>query len=141
MTRYIISAMIGALSAGCMSGSDRVVSSMNFLQAPVDPSCALAALRDEEGFAVLTPYYRDQGAYRIDARFNEDLPVTVLIRRYDDGSAEVSSFSKLPADATPLTERKAGFAIRAADEVIYRQCTADGQIEPGGAAVVIDPQE
>ncbi|WP_370336178.1 hypothetical protein [Parvularcula marina] len=130
-----------ALLAACASNDDNTISSMNYLQAPIEAACARDALIDEEGFAAVTSIRQIGGAEQIDATFNQDMPVTVIVRRQDDGTGEVSVFTRLEEGATPLERRKANFAVTTADETIYRQCTADGKINPGDADVIIEAQE
>ena len=129
-----------ALTA-CADTRDNTISSMNYLQEAVDPVCVRSALADEEGFAALTPIMDRGGAKQIEARFNEDLPITVIVRRLNNNTAEVSVFTRVPGDIDPLARREAAFAVEAADEAIYRQCTADGQINPGDPDVVIETQD
>ncbi|MEM9233135.1 MAG: hypothetical protein AAGA69_02725 [Pseudomonadota bacterium] len=125
----------------CSTDRADTISSMNYLQEPIDAACARNALIDEEGFAAVTAISKRGGAEQIEATFNDDLPLSVIVRRQQDGTGEVSVFARLPADSTPLTRRKANFAVQTADEVIYRQCTADGQINPGDGDVIIEAQE
>ncbi|MEM9421247.1 MAG: hypothetical protein AAF986_01865 [Pseudomonadota bacterium] len=133
------SALAAMMLAACSSSPDLTVSSMNFLQAPISPTCARDALLTEEGFSVNAPMGKRGGATEIKAMFNGDLPVTSLIRTQPDGTAEVSFFVKLSPKATPLDRREAEFAVRRADEAVYRKCTEDGKIY--GGDVVIDAEK
>ena len=113
------------------------VSSMNYLMEPVDPICAKTAILDTDGFGLRGDLRRQGDAQRFEAIFNRDLPVSVIVRQRRDGTAEVSTFSKLPRRADPLMRREAEFAVAAADEAIYRACTEDGQINPEGDGDVV----
>lgn len=128
--------------AGCSSNSTNTISSMNYLQEPIDAVCVRSALADEDGFAAVTAIRRTGGAEQIEAIFNDDLPITVIVRRQDDGTGEVSVFTRISPDIDPLQRREAEYAVRAADEAIYRQCTTDGQLNPDGDGdVILDAQE
>lgn len=108
------------------------VSSMNFLLQPIDPVCAKRAVLEADGFGLRGDLRRQGDAQRFEAVFNDDLAVSVIVRQRPDRTAEVSVFSKLSRRADPLMRREAEFAVAAADEAIYRACTADGQINPDG---------
>ncbi len=135
---FAILVACGGVKACSSPSADRIVSSMNYLQEPISPICARDALLTEEGFAVTTSLRERGGATELKALFNGDLPLTSLIRTRDDGTAEVSFFVKLPPEATPLDRREAEFAVRRADEAVYRQCTEDGKTY--GGDVVIDAE-
>lgn len=128
-----------AVSVGAPKG--QTVSSMNYAMERVDPTCALAAVRDTDGFAVRGGLSRDGNGQRFAALFNGDLPLTVIVRPGPRGertpTAEVSVFTRLTANPSPLAEREAEFAVRAADEAIYRACTRDGQDFPKGDGDVV----
>ena len=126
--------------AGAQRRGD-TVSAMNYLLAPVDPVCAKQAVLDTDGFGLRGDLRREGGAQRFEAVFNDDLPVSVIVRQRRDGTAEVSAFSQLRRGASPLDRREAEFAVAAADEAIYRACTEDGLINPeGDGDVVIDAE-
>ena len=109
-------------------------SSMNYAMERVDPSCALAAVRDTDGFAIRGGLARDGDGQRFTALFNRDLALTVIVRP-GAATSEISVFTRLPAEASPLAEREADFAVRAADEAIYRSCTADGRADGGDVII------
>ena len=113
------------------------VSSMNYLLEPIDPVCAKNAVLDADGFGLRGDLRRQGGAQRFEALFNDDLPLSVIVRHRGDRTAEVSVFSKLPRGADPLMRREAEFAVAAADEAIYRACTEDGRINPEGDGDVV----
>lgn len=127
--------------AACAGSAPDVISSMNYLQEPIDAVCARNALVDEEGFAASATIAQTGGAEQIDATFNKTLPLTVIVRRQSDGTGEVSVFARLEEGTTPLDRRKASFAVTTADEAIYRQCTADGKINPDDGTVILEAQE
>lgn len=131
--------------ARAAAAGPETVSSMNFLMEPIDASCAQAAVLDTDGFAARGPVRRSGGAREFTAVFNDDLPVRVIVRRQRDGSSEVSALTKLPRGATPLARREADYAVRAADEAIYRSCTQDGITYGGedqdGQTVIIETEE
>ena len=129
---------LGAGITACTPSGD-VVSSMNFLRAPIEPACAQNALLAVEGFSVKTPMVRRGGAQQMQALFNEDLAVNGIVRTLSDGTGEVSFFVKLDKDATPLEQRKARFAVQTADEAVYRACTVDGK--SGSGDIILDTQE
>lgn len=134
--------LVGALGLGaCTNANMTTISSMNYLQEPIDPVCVRTALAGAEGFASKTPIRQRGGAREIDVIFNGDMPITAIVRRLPNGTGEVSVFTRVPKDLDPLQRREAAFAVEAADEVIYRQCTADGKINPGDSDVVIEAQE
>ena len=110
-------------------------SSMNYAMERVDPSCALAAVRDTDGFAIRGGLARDGNGQRFTALFNRDLALTVIVRP-GAATSEISVFTRLPAEASPLAEREAEFAVRAADEAIYRACTVDGRTDYDGDVVI-----
>lgn len=114
------------------------VSSMNYLLEPIDPGCAKRAVLDTEGFGLRGDLRRDGDARRFEALFNDDLPVSVIVRQRRDRTAEVSVFSRLRRGASPLVRREAEYAVAAADEAIYRACTEDGRAygEDGGDVVI-----
>ena len=112
------------------------VSSMNYLLAPVDPVCAKTAVLGTEGFGLRGDLRRQGDAVRFQAVFNDDLPVSVIVRRRRDRTAEVSVFSRLPRGASPLVRREAEYAVGAADEAIYRACTEDGRLGTDGDVVI-----
>lgn len=130
-----------ALVCGCISTQPNVVSSINYLQAPIDAQCAYAAIRDADGFSVTDAIAPRGTAQQISAFFNGDLPVQVLVRDLRDGTSEVSVFVRLDRTATPLDRRAAGFAVRHADEAIYRSCTTDGQTYGDDANIILDSKE
>ena len=109
-------------------------SAMNYAMERVDPSCALAAVRDTDGFAIRGGLARDGNGQRFTALFRRDLALTVIVRPGRETS-EVSVFTRLPRDVSPLAEREADFAVRAADEAIYRACTEDGRTDGGDVII------
>ena len=117
------------------------VSSMNYLLAPVDPVCAKTAVLATDGFGLRGDLRRVGGrqgdARRFEAAFNDDLPLSIIVRQRRDRTAEVSVFSRLPRGASPLVRREAEYAVGAADEAIYRACTEDGRINPEGDGDVV----
>lgn len=123
----------------CASRND-TISSINYLQAPISAECARAALLEEDGFAVQTALPKQGTATRLNATFNEDLPVTGLVRQNTDGTAEVSFFVKLAPNTTPLDRREAAYAVRRADEVVYQECTEDGKTYGGAPNMVLTPE-
>lgn len=151
MTRFaLLPLVLLAACTGAESLSEQVaaaqrrgdtVSSMNYLQSPVDPVCAKRAVLDTDGFGLRGDLRREGGAQRFEAMFNDDLPVSVIVRARRDRTAEVSVFSRLRRGASPLDRREAEYAVGAADEAIYRACTEDGRINPDGDGdVVIDAE-
>ena len=145
MTRLMLPLLLLAACAQGESLSEQVagaqrrgdtVSSMNYLLEPVDPVCAKRAVLDTDGFALRGDLRREGGAQRFEALFNDDLPVSVIVRTRRDRTAEVSVFSRLRRGASPLDRREAEYAVGAADEAIYRACTRDGQIGRGGDVVI-----
>jgi hypothetical protein len=128
----------GALAR--LDREDRTVSSMNYLQDAIDPACAQGAVLALDGFAARGPIGRRGGAREFTAIFNDDLPLRVIVRAQGDGAAEVSVLTRLRKDANPLARREAEYAVRAADEAIYRTCTKDG-ITHGGESVAIETEE
>lgn len=128
------------LLVACTSGSnENVVSAMNYLMEPIDANCAVQALADEEGFAVRTPVRQAGGAEQVTALFNDDLQVEGIIRTQPDQTGEVSFFVKLEEGASPLDRREAAFAVRRADEAVYRACSEDGQLYGEEGQIVLDP--
>lgn len=123
----------------CADTATRTVSSMNYAQQRVDVACAQRALLDLDGFVVVAQPARDGDAVRFGARFNDDLPLSVIIRARPDNTSEVSVFTRLSPAPDPLRRRAAEYAVRAADEAIYASCTEDGQA--GEAAVILDGTE
>lgn len=130
-----------ALVSGCISAQPDVVSSINYLQAPIDAQCAYAAIRDADGFSVTDTIVPRGTAQQISAFFNDGTPVQVLVRDLRDGTSEVSVFVRLDRTATPLDRRAAGFAVRHADEAIYRSCTSDGQSYGDDANIILESTE
>lgn len=126
-----------ALVAACAAPDPGTVSSMNYAMQPVDPKCALAAVRDTEGFAV-GPLARDGNGHRFTAVFNDDLPVTVIVRPGSQSASEISAFGRLDPEASPLDRIEMDYAVRAADEAVYRACTEDGRTY--GDDVVIEAE-
>lgn len=132
----------GLIGLGACAASDAdTVSSINYLQEPISATCARDALVQTEGFAVATAIGRNGSAREINATFNSDLAVTVLVRTDREGDGEVSAFVRLSPDSTPFDRREAQFAVRAADEAIYRSCTEDGQTYYDDGDVVIEATE
>ncbi|MBB4658065.1 hypothetical protein [Parvularcula dongshanensis] len=125
---------------GCSGSDDDTVSAMNYLLAPIEASCARDAVLAAEGFAVRGGLRRDGDAERFTALFNDDLPVDVIIRTNRDGTGEVSAFTRLSEDPSPLERREAQFAVETADEAIYRACTEDGRTYGDDAGVVIEAE-
>ncbi|MEM9988457.1 MAG: hypothetical protein AAF723_02975 [Pseudomonadota bacterium] len=141
--KIISSLFVLSFIVGCAAGGP-VVSSMNFLQSPIEPMCVQEALLTADGYSVKTPLSRQQTAYRLNTFFNDDLPVTGIIRNRKDGTSEVSFFTKLDKQATPLDRLKADYAIGLADEVVYQQCTEDGKLKPEDSVsgnVIIEAKE
>ena len=154
MTRLVSSLTAIVLLGACTAGeslSEQVaaaqrrgdtVSAMNYLLEPVDPICAKRAVLDTDGFALRGDLSRVGGrregdVRRFEAMFNDDLPLSVIVRTRRDRTAEVSVFSKLRRGASPLDRREAEFAVGAADEAIYRACTEDGRAYPEGDGDVV----
>ena len=135
----LLAACVDPSTAERITGRERTqtFSSMNYAMERVDPTCALAAVRDTDGFALRVGLTRDGNGRRFTAVFNDDLPVTVIIRPGGQATTEVSVFTRLPDDISPLAEREADFAVRAADEAIYRSCTRDGQDYPEGDGDIV----
>jgi len=126
------------LCACALSGETETLSVMNYAREPIEAACARDAVLAEEGFALRGPLGRRGGASEFTALFNDDLPVRVIVRNAD-GTGEVSAFTRLPKDATPLERREASFAVEAADEAIYRSCTADGRESDGDIVIETIP--
>lgn len=131
--------LLATLVTACAATPDRTVSSINYLMDPIEPSCALNAMVNEEGFATQATLKRRGDAFEINALFNGDLPITGIVRTQKNGTAEISFFVKLSKAATALDRREAEFAVRRADEAVYRSCTDDGKSY--GDDVVIEATE
>jgi hypothetical protein len=130
-----LSLAAAALVTGCAGAPAQTVSSMHYAQAPVDPSCVLNAVLSADGFGVEGPLRREAGARAFTALFNEELPVTVIVRQTGEG-AEISAFTRLAADATPLKRREAAFAVDAVDEAATSACTEAGRLSSSGDVVI-----
>ena len=137
----LLAACIEPGTAERVTGQSRTqtFSSMNYAMERVDPACALAAVRDTDGFGIRGELARDGNGRRFTALFNRDLPLTVIVRPGRDTS-EISVFTRLADEASPIAEREAEFAVRAADEAIYRSCTVDGRTDYGDGDVVIEAE-
>ena len=135
----LLAACVEPGTAERITGTSRTqtFSSMNYAMERVDPACALAAVRDTDGFAIRGGLTRDGNGQRFTALFRGDLPLTVIVRPGRDTS-EISVFTRLPDEISPLEEREADFAVRAADEAIYRACTEDGRTD--GSDVIIEAE-
>lgn len=140
MIRQIFSSSLFIVTA-CATQKTETISSMNYLMEPIKVSCVRTALLEQDGFSVIADVRNIGGSQQFDATFNDDLPLKIIVRTQADGTGEVSVFSRISADASPLKRREAAYAVEAADETIYRQCTADGKINPDDADVIIEAQE
>ena len=138
LAAFMLTACVEPGTAERVTGTARTqtFSSMNYAMERVDPACALAAVRDTDGFAIRGGLVRDGGGSRFTALFRGDLPLTVIVRPSD--TSEISVFTRLPDEVSPLKEREAEFAVRAADEAIYRACTEDGRAD--GSDVIIEAE-
>lgn len=140
MTRLFSLPMV-LLVMSCAVQKPDVISSINFLQEPVDTQCVYAAIRDTDGFSVTDSISSRGTADEISAFFNKSLPVRVYVRDLENGTSEVSAFVRIDEDASPLDRRAASFAVRRADDVIYRSCTLDGKSSSDDAAIILEPTE
>ncbi|MEO1659042.1 MAG: hypothetical protein AAFR65_15115 [Pseudomonadota bacterium] len=126
------------LLAAC-GRSDDFISSMNYALEPVDPECAVASVAELETFDLVE---RQGDERRTVARFNagpaEDLKVIIANRR--DGSSEASVVIRPGKDVTAGERLASRYAVIAADEAIYLNCTEDGQTY-GEPSVVIESEK
>ena len=127
------------LLASC-GRSDDFISSMNYAMAPVDPECAVASVKELEGFD-LTDRRGDER--RTVARFHagpaEDLKVIIANRR--DGTSEASVVIRPGKDVTAGERLASRYAVIAADEAIYLNCTEDGQTYGGSSDILESEKE
>ncbi|MEO1042729.1 MAG: hypothetical protein AAFX52_10585 [Pseudomonadota bacterium] len=129
---------LGFLLAACSQNQD-VISIMNYAMEPVDPECAIASVLDLESFALME---RKGGERRTVAWFNagpaEDLKVIIANRR--DGTSEASVVFRPGEDVTAGEHLASRYAVIAADEAIYLNCTEDGRIY-GGPTVILESEK
>ncbi|WOI53288.1 hypothetical protein [Parvularcula sp. LCG005] len=140
MSRLALSGLVLMTGCATIGAEPDVISAMNYLQAPITVSCAQQALLATDGFAVKAAPGQSDGADRLEALFNKDLPVTGIVRTLNDGTGEVSFFVRLDKDATPLDRREANFAVRRADEAVYRACAMDGRTLTDDGNVIIEAE-
>ncbi|MEM7741788.1 MAG: hypothetical protein AAF225_13430 [Pseudomonadota bacterium] len=135
MTRALF---LSLLLAACSQKQD-VISVMNFAMEPVDPDCAITSVAALESFSLTE---RKGGERRTVAEFNagpaEDLKVIITNRR--DGTSEASVVIRPGEDVTVGEHLASRYAVIAADEAIYLNCTEDGRTH-GGPTVILESEK
>ncbi|MEM0929684.1 MAG: hypothetical protein AAGI89_10375 [Pseudomonadota bacterium] len=124
--------------AACGRNTD-FISSMNYALEPVDADCAVASVAELETFELAQ---RRGDERRTVALFNagpaEDLKVIIANRR--DGSSEASVVIRPGKDVTAGERLASRYAVIAADEAIYLNCTEDGRTY-GDSSVIIESEK
>jgi hypothetical protein len=127
------------LALSACSSNDGVISSVNFVQEPIDPACAVGQVKALDDMVLLglkESHRRTRAVFDVAGR--EELLLNVLTPKNRGHAVYVSIRPSQPDN--PLRYRASRLAVQQADEAIYANCTEDGRTY-GPASVTIEGQK